>query len=187
MHSLILKMKDMLRKPRARCRAKIWVDSGSISSGVRNLPNLMLLLQGGLIEIGEGVVTIKNVTTAIELVILRESANQEEGQEIEMTVETEEGAGLHMTKDEEVDPLGEVGHQEGTAMTLGTQENIEAENTIETIEGIETTIEEIDLEIMTGETEGGLDQGQDLYLDPLLLQEEKTEDQEVQVGAPQNQ
>ena len=182
MHLLILKTKAMLIKPRGRCRVKTWVDSGSILNGVRNLLNSTPLPPEGQIETAEGAAgTIKNVIIANELVILRENANQEEDQEIEMIVEIEEGAGL---RGEETDLQEEADHQpDDTAMT---QENLVAENMTEMIDVIEITIEEIDLEIMTEEKEEDLDldRGQDPYLGlqrPLL---EESEDQEVET--PQN-
>jgi len=153
-------------------------------NGVRNLLNLTPLPPEGQIETAEGAAgTIKNVIIANELVILRENANQEEDQEIEMIVEIEEGAGL---RGEETDLQEEADHQpDDTAMT---QENLVAENMTEMIDVIEITIEEIDLEIMTEEKEEDLDldrgQGQDPYLGlqrPLL---EESEDQEVET--PQN-
>ena len=154
MHLLILKTKAMLIKPRGRCRVKTWVDSGSILNGVRNLLNSTPLPPEGQIETAEGAAgTIKNVIIANELVILRENANQEEDQEIEMIVEIEEGAGL---RGEETDLQEEADHQpDDTAMT---QENLVAENMTEMIDVIEITIEEIDLEIMTEEKEEDLDQ-----------------------------
>jgi len=153
-------------------------------NGVRNLLNSTPLPPEGQIETAEGAAgTIKNVIIANELVILRENANQEEDQEIEMIVEIEEGAGL---RGEETDLQEEADHQpDDTAMT---QENLVAENMTEMIDVIEITIEEIDLEIMTEEKEEDLDldrgQGQDPYLGlqrPLL---EESEDQEVET--PQN-
>lgn len=181
MHLLILKTKAMQIKPRGRCRVKTWVDSGSILNGVRNLLNSTPLPPEGQIETAEGAAgTIKNVIIANELVILRENANQEEDQEIEMIVEIEEGAGL---RGEETDLQEEADHQpDDTAMT---QENLVAENMTEMIDVIEITIEEIDLEIMTEEKEEDLDRGQDPYLGlqrPLL---EENEDREVET--PQNQ
>lgn len=149
-------------------------------NGVRNLLNSTPLPPEGQIETAEGAAgTIKNVIIANELVILRENANQEEDQEIEMIVEIEEGAGL---RGEETDLQEEADHQpDDTAMT---QENLVAENMTEMIDVIEITIEEIDLEIMTEEKEEDLDRGQDPYLGlqrPLL---EESEDQEVET--PQN-
>ena len=181
MHLLILKTKAMQIKPRGRCRVKTWVDSGSILNGVRNLLNSTPLPLEGQIETAEGAAgTIKNVIIANELVILRENANQEEDQEIEMIEEIEEGAGL---RGEETDLQEEADHQpDDTAMT---QENLVAENMTEMIDVIEITIEEIDLEIMTEEKEEDLDRGQDPYLGlqrPLL---EENEDREVET--PQNQ